>query len=528
MSTEATTLAEVLVEQAADHGDEVFLHFEDRTVSFDELNRNVNRVANGLAGLGVRTGTGVAIVMGNSPEWLYVYFATQKLGAYAVPVNVALKGEGLRYVIDHSDSVVVVVDPARADAVSAVADGTPQVGQVVVDATEAPQDWALPEGWSTLTDVMDAPDTEPDATIEPKAISAIMYTSGTTGAPKGVVTRYERTNIGGIRMLAGLLAPDEVLYTCLPLFHANALLLTSVRGLVAGLPVVLARRFSASGFWDEIRRYGVTIFNGLGAMIPILMKQPERDDDAENPVRVVFSAACPASVWEAFEDRFAVNIIEGYAAVDGGGFMTMNLGQSPKGSIGTSMTPIRVVDDEGQDVPVGSPGELLFEVDDPQARRVEYYKNRDAGDERIRDGWFHTGDLVTADEDGNLYFVDRLTDSLRRRGENISSWEVEREINRHDAVLESAVIGVPSELGEDDVMAVILPKDGHTITPEELIEHCEGLMADFMVPRYVEIRDSLPKTETHRVRKAELKSAGVRPATWDREAPQPGKTERNA
>jgi crotonobetaine/carnitine-CoA ligase len=517
VSGEPTTLAEVLVEQASERGEETFLHFEERTVSFDELNANVNRVANGLADLGVGIGSGVAIVMGNSPEWLFVYLATQKLSAYAVPVNVALKGEGLRYVIDHSDATVVVMDPARVDAVASVATGTPQVRRFVVDATDAPGGWTPPQGWSTLAEVMGAPDTEPRASIDPDAISAIMYTSGTTGAPKGVVSRYRRTNIGGIRMLAQLLAPDEVLYTCLPLFHANALLLTAVRGLVAGLPVVLSRRFSASGLWDEVRRYGATMFNGLGAMLPILLKQQEREDDADNPIRVVFSAGCPASVWEAFERRFAVRIIEGYAAVDGGGFMTMNLGQSPKGSIGTSTSPIRVVDDEGHDVPVGAPGELLFEVDDPEARRVEYYKDPDASDDRIRDGWFHTGDLVTQDEGGNLYFVDRLTDSLRRRGENISSWEVEREINRHDAVLETAVFGVPSELGEDDVMAVVVPKDGHTITPEELVEHCEPLMAGFMVPRYVEIRSALPKTETHRVRKAELKSEGVGPATWDRE-----------
>jgi crotonobetaine/carnitine-CoA ligase len=516
--SEATTLAEVLVEQADERGGEVFLYFEDRTVTFGELSRQVNRAANGLAALGVSAGSGVAIMMGNSPEWLYVYFATQELGAYAVPVNVSLIGEGLRYVIDHSDSVVVVVDPARSEAVGAVAAGIPQVRHVVVDTTDAPEGWTVPEEWLSLSTVMDAPDDEPEATVDPQAIAAIMYTSGTTGAPKGVVSRYARTNIAGIRMLAGMLAPDEVLYTCLPLFHANALLLTVVRGLVVGRPVVMSRRFSASGFWDEIRRYGVTIFNGLGAMLPILMKQPERPDDADNPVRVVFSAACPASVWEEFEQRFAVQIIEGYAAVDGGGFMVINFGQSPKGSIGTPMNPIRIIDDDGEDVPVGSPGELLFQVDDPEARRVEYYKNPDASDDRIRDGWFHTGDLVTADEGNNLYFVDRKTDSLRRRGENISSWEVEREINRHDAVLESAVFGVPSELGEDDVMAVVVLKEGRELTPDELIAHCQELMAGFMVPRYVELRESLPKTETHRVQKAQLKSAGVGPATWDRES----------
>jgi crotonobetaine/carnitine-CoA ligase len=516
--SEATTLAEVLVEQASEHGDEPFLYFEDRVVSFAELNRQVNRAANGLAAVGVSSGCGVAIMMGNSPEWLFVYFATQKLGAYAVPVNVSLIGEGLRYVIDHSDSMVIVVDPARADAVGAVAGGIPGLRNIVVDTAGRPDGWVVPEGWLTLDELMDAPDGEPTDAIDPQEIAAIMYTSGTTGAPKGVVSRYARTNIGGIRILAGMLEPDETLYTCLPLFHANALLLTVVRGLVVGRPVVMSRKFSASAFWDEMRRYGVTTFNGLGAMLPILMKQPERPDDGDNPVRVVFSAACPASVWEEFEARFGVRIIEGYAAVDGGGFMVINFGQSPKGSIGTPMNPVRIVGDDGEDVPVGTPGELLFKVDDPEARKVEYYKNPDASDDRIRDGWFHTGDLVTADEGGNLYFVDRMTDSLRRRGENISSWEVEREINRHDAVLESAVFGVPSELGEDDVMAVVVLKEGRELTPEELVSHCEGLMAGFMVPRYVEMRDALPKTETHRVQKAQLKAAGVGPATWDRES----------
>ena len=517
-SVEATTVAEILAAQATERPDDVFLYFADRTVTFAELNREVNRVANGLARLGVSAGAGVAIMMGNSPEWLYLYFATQKLGAYAVPVNVALRGEGLRYVIDHSDSLVVVCDPERAPWVLAVADGTPHVRHSVVDTTEAPPDWQVPAGWLTLAAVTDASAEEPSALIDPDAIAAIMYTSGTTGAPKGVVSRYRRTSIAGIRMLAGMLAPDEVQYTCLPLFHANALMLTTIRGLVVGRPVVLARRFSASGFWDEIRRYGVTTFNGLGAMMPILIKQPERPDDADNPVRTVFSAACPASVWEQFEKRFGLHIIEGYAAVDGGGFMIINFGQSPKGSIGAPTNPIRIVDEDGNDVPVGAPGELLFKVDDPEARRVEYYKNSDASDGRIRDGWLYTGDLVTADEGGNLYFVDRKTDSLRRRGENISSWEVEREINRHPAVLESAVFGVPSELGEDDVMAIVVPKEGHTVTPEEIVAHCEGLMAGFMVPRWVEIRAALPKTETHRVQKAELKAAGVGPATWDREA----------
>lgn len=518
MADAPTTLAGLLQAQAEAFGDQPFLRFEDRIVSFRDLNRQVNRAANGLAALGVKSGVGVSIMMPNSPEWLFVYFATQKLGAYAVPVNIALKGDGLRHVIDHSDTSVLVCHPDYADAIQAVGNSLPMLRATVVNAAEAPAGWQRPAGWHTLGEIMDASDENPRAEIDAEAISGLLYTSGTTGAPKGVVSRYKATNIEGIRLLGGMLQADDVLYTCLPLFHANALFLTTVRALAMGLPMVLARRFSASRFWDEMRRYGVTTFNALGAMIPILMKQPERPNDADNPVRIVFSAACPASVWAEFEKRFAVRIIEGYAAVDGAGFAIVNFGNAPKGSIGKPMTPVRIVDDDGKEVPAGEPGELLFQVDDATRRKVEYYKNEEASNAKIRDGWLYTGDLVYADADGSLYFVDRKSDSLRRRGENISSWEVEREINSHPAVLESAVFGVPSELGEDEVMAVVVLKEGERLTPEELVRYVEERIAKFMVPRYVEFRDGLPKTETHRIQKGSLKRDGVGPRTWDREA----------
>ncbi len=518
MTDEPTTLAELIEAQAEALGDKPFLYFQDRVISFAELNRQVNRAANGLAGLGVKHGVGVSIMMPNSPEWLFVYFATQKLGAYAVPVNVGLKGEGLRHVIDHSDSSILVCHPDYVEAIQAICGELPKLQQIVVNATEAPDAWKPPEGWRRLAEVTEASDANPGVEIDEEAISALMYTSGTTGPPKGVVNRYKGMNVAGIRMFGAVLEPGDVLYTCLPLFHANALFLTTVRALAMGLPMALSRRFSASRFWDEIRRYGATTFNALGAMIPILMKQPERPNDADNPVGLVFSAACPASVWAEFERRFAVRIFEGYAAVDGGGFAIFNFGNSPKGSFGKPMNPIRIVDDEGVEVAQGEPGELIFEVDDAKRRRVEYYKNEKASDAKIRDGWFHTGDLVYADPEGHLYFVDRKTDSLRRRGENISSWEVERGIDRHPAVLESAVFGVPSDLGEDDVMAVVVRKEGEVLAPEDLIRHCEEQMARFMVPRYIEFRDALPKTGTHRIQKSVLKREGVGPDTWDRES----------
>jgi crotonobetaine/carnitine-CoA ligase len=518
MPDEPTTLAALLEQQAEQLGDRPFLYFEDRTLSFEELNRQVNRAANGLAELGVGVGVAVSIMLPNSPEWLFVYFATQKLGACAVPVNVGLRGQGLRHVIDHSDSKLLVCHPDYVDVIRPVEQELPQLREIIVLARDAAADFEVPRGWRTLAQVMEAPESNPGTEVEQGAISALMYTSGTTGLPKGVVNRYRPMQIAGLRALGGMLQPDDVLYTCLPLFHANALFLTMVRALSLGLPVALSRRFSASRFWDEVRRYRVTTFNALGAMIPILMKQPERANDRDNPVRFVFSAACPASVWAEFEKRFDVRIIEGYAAVDGGGFSIVNFGNAPKGSIGKPTNPYRIVDDDGKDVPTGQPGELWFEIDDAKLRRVEYYKNEEASAAKTHDGWLHTGDLVYADEGGHLYFVDRKTDSLRRRGENISSWEVERELNAHPAVLESAVFGVPSDLGEDDVMAVVVLKPGKSLAPDELIAHSEARMARFMIPRYLEFREALPKTGTHRVQKSALKREGIGPRTWDREA----------
>jgi len=516
-----TTIAAVIEAQAHLLGEKPYLLFEERVVSFAQLNRQVNRVANGLAKLGVGAGVGMSIMMPNAPEWLFVFFATQKLGAYAVPVNVALRGEGLRHVVDHSDSSILVCHPEYVDAIQEVRGSLPKLQHIVIDTTEAGPGYQPPEGWLRLSEVMDASEEDPCATVQQGAISGLMYTSGTTGAPKGVVQRYRPVAPAGAGLGGGFYEPDEVLYTCLPLFHANALFLSAQRALVAGLTIALSRRFSASRFWDEIRRYNATTFNALGAMIPILMKQPERENDRDNRVRIVLSAACPASVWEAFEQRFGVRLVEAYGAVDGAGFGISNPGTSPKGSIGKPTTPIRIVDDDNNDVPVGEPGELLFRIDDPQLQRVEYYKNAEATDAKIRDGWLHTGDLVYADAEGNIFFADRKTDSMRRRGENISSWEVEREINAHPAVLESGAFGVPSELGEDDVMVVVVLKEGQTLSPEELIAHCEKRMAKFMVPRYLEFRDELPKTGTHRVQKSLLKQQGVTASTWDRERATP-------
>jgi len=508
-------LAELLEHQAHELKDKPFLLFEDQEISFGELNANSNRTANALTRLGVQAGRGVSIMMTNAPEWLYTHFGVQKINAYSVPINTSLKGEGLKHIINHSDSSVLVIDDIFITVISDICKDLTGLKTIIVNTGD---DTKVPEGWLRLADIMAGQSADnPSVAIRDGEINMLQYTSGTTGLPKGVVSRY-RPQPSFSSFFTRFLQPDDVMYTCLPLFHANALGITTMSALAGGHTLALSKRFSASRIWDEIRRYKATTFNALGAMITILLKQPERDTDADNTVGIVLSAACPASEWKEFENRFGVTLHEAYGSVDGGGFRVLNAADAPVGSIGKPVDPCRLVDDDNNDVAVGESGELIFEVDDMALRKVEYYKNDTASAAKIINGWLRTGDMLHADKAGNLYFDDRKTDSLRRRGENISAWEVEREINRHEAVFESAVIGVKSELGEDDVMAFVVLQANASLSAEELIAHCEPLMASFMIPRFIEFRSEFPKTETHRIQKSALKSEGTGPATWDREA----------
>jgi crotonobetaine/carnitine-CoA ligase len=525
--SEPIFFSDLYEQRAAEQGDRPYIFFEDRTVTFGEFNRRTRQVANGLLELGVHAGEGIALMMGNCPEYLELANGLPRGGYYAVPVNTALKGDGLRYVLTHSDSSCLVVDDTFVPEVLALGALPGKLGTIVVRRTGKGD---LPSGLVELEALWQAPDRVPAHRQEMGAMSMLMYTSGTTGFPKAVVNRVRPGGPQGIRALASLWArEDDVLFTCLPLFHANALSLTAAPAMVFGIPFGLEKRFSASRFWEPIRRWGVTSFNALGAMLPILMKQPERPDDADNPVRVVVSAACPKSIWRAFERRFGVEIMEFYGAVDGGGVIISNRGDSPVGSVGRLPAGTwKLVDDEDRACGPGEIGELVTRAPESAGPLVEYYKNAEASAAKVRDGWIRSGDLFTADAQGNLFFVDRKTDSIRRRGENISSWDVESAIEKHSDVIECAAFGVPSELGEDEVMVLVVARPGSGLSPETVVRHAADQLAYFQVPRYVEIVDEVPRTGTHRAKKAELKKRGVTAATWDREKELPGLTRRTA
>lgn len=511
MEASPGTVGGMLQTATSARGDKPFLMFEDEVFTYADMDDRSARVANGLREVGVEHGSHVALLMPNQPEFLFAWFGAARVGAPVVPVNVALKGDGLVHIVDHSDADTAIVHADLLDRFEAVRDRLPKIRRVVVVGAEV-------EGTIPWTQVSAADPVDADlGDVKDSDLMMLMYTSGTTGLPKGV-TIPQRQVLGGSLLcaFAGLTAED-VYYTCLPLFHANAAIISIWGAFGMGTKIGLGRRFSASRFWDEIRQYGATQFNALGAMIPILFKQPERPDDAANSVRIVVSAACPKDIWEPFEQRFGVEILEFYGTVEGG--LTMAGTDAPPGSIGKPLpiNEMKVVRDDDTECDAGEIGEIVSRPIGDMSF-VTYYKNPKATEEKTRGGWLRSGDLAYRDEDGWLWFVDRKKDSMRRRGENISSFEVEKVINGHDSVLESAVYAVPADVGEDDVMASLVLQPDAKFDPVAIMQWCEERMAYFMVPRYLRVVDELAKTETHRVQKAGLREEGVTPDTWDRDA----------
>jgi crotonobetaine/carnitine-CoA ligase len=280
--------------------------------------------------------------------------------------------------------------------------------------------------------------------------------------------------------------------------------------------IAIGERFSARRFWEEVRAFDAVEFNHVGAVIPILLKQLEQPDDADNPVRTVLSAGCPSHCWVPFQERFGVRIVEQFSMVDSPGYL-INL----DGKVGSMGTPApgceaTILGDDDEQLAPGRVGELALRAS--QGRTHYYLNHPDETEHAFRDGWFHTGDLAWRDDEGFFYYAGRKKESMRRRGENISAWEVENIVNQFPGVLESAAHGVPSELGEDDIKVVVVPRDGASIDPRALVQFCGARMAKYAVPRYVEIRREIPKTPTQRPRYAELKAEGITDRTWDGDA----------
>jgi len=527
-SLEERTIGRILADKAQRQPDKAWLLWQDERYTYADLEATTNRYANGFAALGIGKGAHVAVLLGNGPAFFWAVWGLGKLGAVAVPVNTAAKGEMLRYFVDQSDSTWVVVDDESAQRVAAIADALPQVRGFLYHGPKAPEACGIVARAApvlALGELARASDLRPPVdAVRHDDLHLIMYTSGTTGPSKGVMSPHAQGHGVGwsLAKFYGY-RPDDVLYTCLPLFHGNALWYSAYAALWADAALAVAPRFSATQFWDDIRRYGATQFNTLGAMTNILWKLPPSPADHDHRLRQCMTVPVPKEIYAELQQRYHVRITSVFAMTENCAVVLFTPDDPPAkaGSAGRTRgyTEIRIVDDEGRDCAAGETGEIAMRATEPGMMMKGYYKMPEATAQQFRDGWFQTGDRGYVDADGYLFFVDRKKEAIRRRGENISAYEVELILSRHPKVLEAAAIPVSSELTEDDVMVYVVRKAGETLTEKEVVEFCNEHMAYFMVPRFVAFIDALPKTPSEKIEKYKLKreAEARRADLWDRE-----------
>ncbi|MEN3279034.1 MAG: carnitine-CoA ligase [Solirubrobacteraceae bacterium] len=487
-----------------------FLRIDGAEVSFEAFDRDVGRLAAGLRSAGVRRGDHVVVFMRNSLACLHTWFATNRLGAVWAPVNTELRGLTLVHVCELASASVFIADEELVEPLRRALGDRGLHPRLIVHGA----------GDDRLDDVY------ADEPIAPEPVTfgdsaALLFTSGTTGRSKACVLSHRYfIEQASILVRDFELRHDDVLYCPFPLFHADATALTTVPALLLGATAAISRRFSASRFWDEVREHGATVFDFMGATLAILHKAEPRPDDADNPIRLAWGVPVPEWV-EDFERRFNLRVVELYGSVEASIPVTQPL-HEPRvpGSCGrvTDGFELRIHDEHDEPVATGVTGELVVRPMRSATILDGYFGMPDATVEAFRNLWFHTGDLGRVDDAGNVFFAGRRKEAIRRRGENISAFEVEEGVLLHPDVLECAAIGVPSELTEEEVKVCVVVRPGSPVMPEDIIRHCEATLAGFQVPRYVEIVAELPKTPTGKLEKYRLLERALTPGTWDREA----------
>jgi crotonobetaine/carnitine-CoA ligase len=523
-------LGRILEDKAEQNGERVFLRFQNTAVSYREVNERANRLGNAFRTLGVENGENVLFMLPNCLETVYTWFGLNKIGAVEVPLNTAFKGDQLSYQVNQSTAKVLVIDAVYLDRIRDIRSDVHNLETIIVyspDDGAAAEDEPSAIEWTTMpfARLLEGQPDFSTGDVKHSDLAAILYTSGTTGPPKGVMCSHSHFYMFARTLVDYCqLTSEDIFYTCMPFFHANAQVLTTYPALLADAEVVISPRFSASGIWDECRASGATIFNTLGAMINFIWQQAPRPDDADNPVRRVFAVPRPHAVLSEFSERFGVELVEAYGGSEANCIVaTYGDEQPPPSSCGKALPfyEVKIVDpDDDGELPPMKIGEFVSRsAGEPFIQFSGYWNMPEKTVEVWRNGWFHSGDAGYMDKDGWCYFVDRIKDCIRRRGENISSYEIEKVIDAHPDVLESAAMGVKAEAMEmeDEVKVCACLRPDRQLAYEDLLRWCEDRMAYFMVPRYVEYVTDLPKTETGKIQKEKLRSAGITPNTWDRE-----------
>jgi crotonobetaine/carnitine-CoA ligase len=525
---EQDTVLDLLRRRLDSDPDGEYLDVCGTTCSAADVEWAATRISAALAGLGVAPGDRVATLIENSAEAMLAWWGIVAGGAVAVPVNTAFKGDYLRHQLVDSGSRVLVVEAGLAERAERVVDDIEGLAHLVVigDADTAVR--TTRHTWDELL----AADPAPLASgVRPSDLATFIYTGGTTGLSKGCMLSHSYH--GTLSRQIGVCwrrTADDVVWTPLPLFHFNAIVTAVLGPLVYGGRAAIYRRFSVSNFWPEMNRVGATVTSTLGTMAYLLANDVDRPEqplsgapEANTTLRLVGAAPLPVQIDRTIRERFGVATFSGAYGVTEASLISW---QPPgvenrpdaAGVVNDEYFDVRIFDDDDNELPRGSDGEIVVRPKRPQTMFEGYWGRPEATVATSRNWWYHTGDIGRIDDDRFLYFVDRKADYLRRRGENISSFEVERSLMRHPALADVAVHAVPSQLTEDDLKITATPKEGATVTEEELFRWCIDELPYFALPRYIELRPELPRSPVGRVLKRELRDEAATDAWWDAEA----------
>jgi crotonobetaine/carnitine-CoA ligase len=526
MTRSQTTVLEALASRLAHEPDTRYLDFEGEQYTARRMDDESTRLAQTLAGMGVRHGDRVATLLANRAEQVVSFFAALKLGAVQVPVNTAYKGEFLRHQLADSGARVFIVQGDFASrAVEVVGEAsTPELAYVVVvDPPDAVIDAVPTMSWDDALAATGGGGAIDTANVRPGDLACFIYTAGTTGPSKGCMLSHNY-----VVSLAEQIArawdrkPDDIVLTPLPLFHFNAIAVCVVGSLVTGGSAAIERRFSVSNFWPEVHRTGATMVSMLGSLAILIANADDHPDQHGHRLRLCAAAPMPPDTDRAWQERFGCKTFSGgYGLTEASLLSMLDAGEQNKpgaaGKPNRHEFEVKLVDDDDVEVTTGEVGEIVCRPTAPNLMFAGYWNRPEATVEATRNLWFHTGDLGRLDDDGYLYFVDRKKDALRRRGENISSFEMEKVLYGHEAIRDAAVHAVPSPLGEDDVKVTVVLQDGAGLSEEDFCRWVAERVPFFAIPRYVEFRDDLPRNPVGRVLKYQLRDEGVTAATWDRE-----------
>jgi crotonobetaine/carnitine-CoA ligase len=510
---EERTIPAILRRQARRYGSHRLFAAQDVSFTFEETPGIAARFAGTLAAAGIRPGDRVALMCSNRAEYIESFLGCAWLGAIAVPINIAARGPQLQHILSNSGARLLIIEAELLGALDHVDMNGLRLERIwlIGGPTSTPFDRLAVTGVPPCSEAVNPGGTDPSQLL------AILYTSGTTGPSKGVCcpqAQYFWWGVNGIRNLE--IREADVLCTTLPLFHSNALG-AFYQALLAGATLVAEPRFSASRFWQSLIEHRATATFVLGAMVPILLSKEPSAQEQSHQVRCGLGPGVPANLHVAFQQRSGIHLIDGYGSTETNFVIGSTTAEQRPGSMGTVHEGYhaRVIDPSGNDAKAGEAGELVLRSDEKLAFATGYFAMPEKTAEAFRDGWFHTGDRVVREADRSFRFVDRLKDAIRRRGENISSFEVEQVLLSHPDVGTAAVFPVPSELAEEEVMAAIVRRPGSTLTESTLTEFCRPRLAAFAMPRFIEFVDVLPTTENGKVQKYKLRERGVTARAWD-------------